>query len=82
MTNKTPFELRYDLLTMAKDILSDKMWGERNRLDNDWTAKREIAFKEGTPVPPAPEVPNIDANEIIRVASVLNEFVSNGKTEQ
>jgi len=82
MTNKTPFELRYDLLAMAKDILSDKMYGERNRIDNDWVTKREVAFKEGAPVPPAPEVPNIDANEIIRVASVLNEFVSNGKTEQ
>ena len=74
--SKTPYEIRYDLLNMAKDILSDKMWGERNRLDHDWQTKREIAFKEGTPVPPVPEVPNIDVDEMLKVASVLNKFVS------
>lgn len=86
MTNKTPFELRFDLLAMAKDILTERMMGERMRLENDWQTERELAFiaaqhKETTKkVPAFPKMPELSEDEIISMASKLNEFVSNSKS--
>lgn len=86
MTNKTPFELRFDLLVMAKDILTERMMGERMRLENDWQTERELAFiaaqhKEAVKkVPAFPNMPDISVDEIINLAAKLNEFVSNSKT--
>ena len=88
MTNKTPFELRYDLLSMAKDILTERMMGERMRLENDWQTERELAFIAAASqdkvshkkVPPFPKMPELSEDEIISMASKLNEFVSNSKS--
>lgn len=86
MTNKTPFELRFDLLAMAKDILTERMMGERMRLENDWQSERELAFikahdkEPDTKVPPFPKMPELSEEEIISMASRLNEFVSNNKS--
>jgi hypothetical protein len=89
MTNKTPFELRYDLLAMAKDILTERMMGERMRLENDWQSERELAYiskqkaKDGDPVrtvPAFPKMPELSEDEIISMAAKLNEFVSNNKS--
>lgn len=87
MTNKTPFELRFDLLAMAKDILTERMMGERMRLENDWNTERELAFiaaaHDEVPnkkVPPFPNMPVLSEDEIISMAAKLNEFVSNNKS--
>jgi hypothetical protein len=89
MTNKTPFELRYDLLAMAKDILTERLMGERMRLENDWQSERELSYisaqnaKEGDPVravPTFPKMPELSEDEIISMAAKLNEFVSNNKS--
>ena len=85
MTNKTPFELRYDLLAMAKDILTERMMAERIRLENDWNTERELAFiaaqnkETGKKVPAFPKMPDLSEDEIISMAAKLNEFVSNNK---
>lgn len=85
MTNKTPFELRFDLLSLAQGILSDKVFAERQRLENDWNMRREIAmtiahqqetFKDIDAVP-FPEMPQVNPDEVIELAKKLNEFVSN-----
>jgi hypothetical protein len=76
--SKTPFEIRLDLLQMANGILSDKNWAERNRLDQDWAIKKDIALKYSDTAPPAPIVPTVNEDEIITLAKKLNEFVSNG----
>ena len=85
MTNKTPFELRYDLLSMAKDILTERMMGERLRLENDWMAEKEMAYLANSTggskkVPAFPNMPNLSEDEIISMAAKLNEFVSNNKS--
>lgn len=84
MTNKTPFELRFDLLSLANGILSDKAFAERQRLENDWNARREIAMiaaqkgvAEGYDFVPFPVMPSVNADEIIELAKKLNDFVSN-----
>ena len=79
---KTPYELRYDLLAMAQNIITENLMNERIRLENDWGLAREkasIALSQNKDVemPPYPDVPNIDANSVIEMAKLLNNFVSN-----
>lgn len=77
MTNKTPFELRYDLLSLANGMLSDKVFAERNRLEQDWHAQVEFARVNQTQVPSYPEMPQVNPDEVIDLAKKLNDFVSN-----
>jgi len=76
--SKTPFEIRLDLLNLAQSILADKIWAERTRLENDWSAIRESCEKKNKSVPPYPNVPNVNEDDIIALAKKMNEFVSNG----
>lgn len=85
MTNKTPFELRFDLLSLANGILSDKVFGERQRLENDWNVRRELLMIDAhnqekvskIDYEPFPQMPSVNADEIIELAKKLNDFVSN-----
>jgi hypothetical protein len=79
--SKTPYEIRFDLLAMAQSIITENLMNERIRLENDWNLDRErasIALSQNKEVelPPFPNVPNIDPNQIIELAKKLNEFVS------
>ena len=79
--SKTPYELRYELLMLAQNILQEQIMNERIRLENDWNLEREkasIALSQGKDVdlPPFPAVPNMDADSIIWLAEKLNSFVS------
>lgn len=80
--SKTPYEIRLELLSMAQSILTENMFAERNRLENDWQTVREMAIintQRGNmaSVPAFPQLPTISSDEIIALASKLNEFVSN-----
>lgn len=85
MTTKTPYELRYELLTMAQSIITENLMNERIRLENDWGLEREkasIRLSNGETnvyLPPFPAVPKIDTDEVIALAKKLNEFVSDSK---
>lgn len=77
--SKTPFEIRLELLNLAKDILTEKAFNERNRLEQDWFAQREVCIVENrSSVPAFPKTPTIDEDEIAQLAKKLNDFVSNG----
>lgn len=89
MTNKTPFELRFDLLSLANGILSDKVFGERQRLENDWNTKRDLMLAKARSeeeeasikYEPFPAMPSVNPDEIIELAKKLNDFVSNNSGE-
>jgi hypothetical protein len=83
MANKTPFEIRTELLSQAQSIVMDKNFAERQRLENDWNLAREIAFANAenghtSAAPAFPQMPVVTTEEIIAEARKLNEFVSNG----
>lgn len=79
MSAKNPFEIRLELLQLAQSIISDKVWAERTRLENDWNTQREVVMKNGVgKMPFAPTLPVVGEDEIIELAKKLNEFVSNG----
>lgn len=76
--SKTPYELRYDLLAMAQNIITENLMNERIRLENDWNMECDKLRKFETPnFPKFPLIPNIDVNGVIEMAKTLNNFVSN-----
>ena len=78
MSNLTPFEIRLELLKMAKDMLSDDYYGKREAISNEWSTKVEIAKINGGEMPVHPGFPSFPSEtKIIAKAQVLNGFVSN-----
>jgi len=78
MSNMTPFEIRLELLKMAKDMLSEEYYGKREVISNDWSSKVEVAKHAGQPAPDHPGFPAYPLEtDIITKAQILNGFVSN-----
>jgi len=82
MSNMTPFEIRLELLKMAKDMLNDEYFGKREQISNDWHMKVESAKLNGGTIPDHPGFPAIPSEtDIITKATALNGFVSNIPTD-
>jgi hypothetical protein len=81
MSNMTPFEIRLELLKMAKDMLNDEYYGKREQISNDWQMKVESAKQNGSTIPDHPGFPAIPSEtDIITKATALNGFVSQTPT--
>ncbi len=77
MSNMTPFEIRLELLKMAKDMLTEDYFGKREQVSNDWQVKVENARHAGAQPPDHPGFPAYPSEaDIINKAQVLNSFVS------
>jgi len=82
MSNMTPFEIRLELLKMAKDMLTDSYFSEKSRLSEDWHVKVDSAKLNGQPIPEHPVYPPYPTEaDIISKAQTLNGFVSNLPSE-
>ena len=78
MSNMTPFEIRLELLKMAKDMLTEDYYGKREQISNDWHSKIDVAKINGGTIPDHPGFPAYPTEtEIIAKAQTLNGFVSN-----
>lgn len=78
MSNMTPFEIRLELLKMAKDMLTEDYYGKREQISNDWSSKVDVAKINGGTIPDHPGFPTYPTEaEIIAKAQTLNGFVSN-----
>ena len=78
MSNMTPFEIRLELLKMAKDMLTEDYYGKRESISQDWTVKVEVAKLNGGTIPDHPGYPTYpNEKDIITKAQELNGFVSN-----
>ena len=74
----TPFEIRLELLKMAKDMLTEDYYGKREVISNDWQVKIENARHAGVVPPDHPGFPAYPTDaEVIAKAATLNGFVSN-----
>ena len=83
MSNMTPFEIRLELLKMAKDMLTEDYYGKRDQIGNDWQVKVEIAKLNGGAIPDHPGLPAYPSEaDIISKAQALNGFVSNTPTDK
>ena len=82
MSNMTPFEIRLELLKMAKDMLTDSYFSEKDRISADWNVKVDSAKLNGQPIPDHPAYPPYPSEtDVINKAQLLNGFVSNIQTE-
>ena len=83
MSNLTPFEIRLELLKMAKELLLEDYNSSKERLINEWQVKVESAKLNGQAIPEHPAFPTYPTeNEIINKAQALNGFVSNITAEK
>ena len=74
----TPFEIRLELLRMAKDMLYDDYNAQRDKITQDWNIKCDTAKTKGETPPEHPALPTIPSEtDIINKAQTLNGFVSN-----
>jgi hypothetical protein len=81
MSNMTPFEIRLELLRMAKDMLYDDYNAQRDKITQDWNVKCDSAKTKGETPPEHPALPTIPSEtDIINKAQTLNGFVSNIST--
>ena len=71
------FHLRLDLLKMAKEMLENDYFGEREKISSDWAIKVQTAEKLGQTPPEHPGFPDYPASSaIIAKAKELNKFIS------
>ena len=81
----TPFEIRLELVKLAKDMLSEEFQSKRSLVEQDWCNQVAVAMNKQaanpeTPLPETPKFPTyFTENDIVERASVLNEFISSGK---
>jgi hypothetical protein len=77
MSNMTPFEIRLELLKMAKDMLEQDYYAKREKVRDEYAAKCDIAKIHGQTLPEHPGFsPYPSEAEIIKNATELNGFVS------
>jgi len=83
MSNMTPFEIRLELLKLAKDMLEQDYQAKREVVHNNWQVASENARIQGQQLPTQPEFPPFPSeSDIIAKAQALNGFVSNVQSEQ
>lgn len=72
MSNKTPYEIRLELLKLAKDVIFEPIYNERDSLMQEYHSKLEC--NRDTPFPIMPVLPSTE--QVIREAEKMNEFIS------
>ena len=82
MSNLSPFEIRLELLKMAKDMLSEEYLSKRESISNEWHSQVEVAKLNGGIVPNHPGFPPYPTEQdVVKKAQELNGFVSNIDTK-
>ena len=78
MSNMTPFEIRLELLKLAKDMLEQDYFAKREVSHNNWQVSSENARLAGVQLPTQPDLPPYPSEQdVITKAQSLNTFVSN-----
>jgi hypothetical protein len=73
----TPFEIRLELLKMAKEMLEQDYYGNREKVSNEYASRCDFAKINGQTIPEHPGFPPFPSEtEIIKKATELNSFVS------
>jgi hypothetical protein len=87
MENKNPFEIRLEVLKMAKDHLDQESNNERNRLMDEWhmqcecirnynNARENWADSCHKPIPDVPKLSYPTADAIIKLAEKFQRVVN------
>ena len=87
MENKNPFEIRLEVLKMAKDHLDQESNNERNRVMDEWhmqcenirnynNARENWADSYQKPIPDVPKILSPTADAIIKLAEKFQRVVN------
>jgi hypothetical protein len=77
------FQLRLELLKMAKEMLVEDYHTKKEHINNDWTTRVSAARESGNVLPEHPAVPVYPTEaQIIEKATTLNGFVSQTTTPE
>ena len=71
--SKTPYEIRLDLLHLAKEILQTPVHDKRNSLSDEYHSKLNDAKRGTLPYPTMPDFPS--TTDIVVKAEELKKFV-------
>lgn len=71
--SKTPYEIRLDLLNLAKEILQAPIYEKRNKLSDEYHSKLTDANRETAAYPTMPDFPS--TTDIVGKAEELKKFV-------
>ena len=71
--SKTPYEIRLELLTLAREILQTPIFEKRSRLCDEYHSKLTDANRDSLPFPTMPDFPS--TTDIIGEAEALKKFV-------
>ena len=71
--SKTPYEIRLELLTLAKEILQAPVYQKRESLSDEYHSKLNDANRGTLPYPTMPDFPS--STDIITKAEELKKFV-------
>ena len=79
-SNKTPFELRFDIFNEAKSILGEQYYSEREDALSRHQIETDAYIRGAGNKPEFPELPSYPSFYAIRdMAARINNFVSDGK---
>lgn len=81
--SKTPFEIRLEVLAMAKEMAIEDYYANQEKLIREWDRDTENARHSGSPRPNAPQLPNFPSEtDIVKKAQFLSEYIDgNGKNK-
>ena len=71
--SKTPYEIRLELLTLAREILQTSIFEKRGKLSDEYHSKLTDANRDSLPFPTMPDFPSTTA--IVAEAEALKKFV-------
>lgn len=73
----TPYELRFDILKMARELAAEEYYIKRDQILEQWRSSCHNAESVGSNHPEMPTMPEFPtAKEIMKLAESLNVFVS------
>lgn len=76
--NKTPYEIRLEILKISKDILTESFYQQREAERLYWETESEMARKDNKTLPFLKYTSSFPTeDQIIEKAKKLNDFVSN-----
>lgn len=78
--NKTPYEIRLEIMKISKDLLTESFYQQREAERIIWETETEIARKLNSSLPFLKYTSSFPTeDQIIEKAKKLNDFVSNAR---
>jgi len=78
--NMTPYEVRLELVKLAKEMLSEDFHTKTSIIQNKWQNEVAISNNRNENPPALPLMPEYFTEyDVVQKALRLNDFISNGK---